>query len=271
MFFFSRGWENDYWVRRAPHDRQAHETLHRDLTDYSIPTIFKGIKKNELIIVDNTRLHNLVTAVATAVDGSYFQRCGVVLLLDSSVAANNDELTSLNIRMRALWSAGITILKPWTGFLTRTSKGNFNINDVDGVAARVDQGMKRLPKLLKNPATSRPIYNGPKAPLLPKMEIVISTEVCEHIRAVIEAETAEHAIKAWTPADNSAKKVKRLQPTAKNNRGRGSSSRARGRGGHREGKRGGGRGGQGRGRGSFRGSSWGSYGPTFSGIHYHNW
>ena len=56
-------------------------------TDYSIPTVFKGIKKNALIIVDNTRLQNLVTAVATAVDGGYFHRCGVVLLLDSSMAA----------------------------------------------------------------------------------------------------------------------------------------------------------------------------------------
>ena len=248
-------------------------------TDYSITTIFKGIKKNALIIVDNTRLQNLVTAVATAVDGGYFNRCGVVLLLDSSVAANNDELTRLNIRMRALWSAGIAVIKPWTGFLTRTSEGNFNISDVDGIAARVDQGMKRLPKLLNNPATrlvgvhrsGRPIFNGPKAPLLPKMEILISKEVCEYVRAVIEAETAEDAIKAWTPADSSAKKVKRLQPTAKNNRGRGSSSRARGRGGSRGGKRGGGRGGHGRGRGGFRGSSRGSYGPTFLGIHYHNW
>ena len=59
-------------------------------TDYTIPTVFKGIKKNALLIVDNTRLQNLVTAVATAVDGGYFNRCGVVLLLDSSVAANND-------------------------------------------------------------------------------------------------------------------------------------------------------------------------------------
>jgi len=88
---------------------------------------------------------------------------------------------------------------------------------------------------------------------------------------VIEAETAEDAIKAWTPADSSAKKVKRIQPTAKNNRGRGSSSRARGRGGSHGCKRGGGRGGHGRGRGGFCGSSRGSYGPTFSGIHYHNW
>ena len=168
-------------------------------TDYTIPTVFKGIKKNALLIVDNTRLQNLVTAVATAVDGGYFNRCGVVLLLDSSVAANNDELTRLNIRMRALWSAGIAVIKPWTGFLTRTSEGNFNINDVDGVAARVDQGMKRRPKLLNNPATrlvcvhrsGRPIYNGPKAPLSPKMEILISTEVCEYVRAVIEAETAD--------------------------------------------------------------------------------
>ena len=108
-------------------------------TDYSIPTIFKGIKKNTLIIIDNTRLQNLVTAVGTVVDGGYFHRCGVVLLLDSSVAANNDELTRLNIRMRALWSAGIAVIKPWTGFLTRTSKGNFNINDVDGSTTLAQQ------------------------------------------------------------------------------------------------------------------------------------
>ena len=61
-------------------------------TDYTIPTVFKGIKKNALLIVDNTRLQYLVTAVATAVDGGYFNRCGVILLLDSSVAANNDEV-----------------------------------------------------------------------------------------------------------------------------------------------------------------------------------
>ena len=240
-------------------------------TDYTIPTVFKGIKKNALLIVDNTRLEYLVTAVATAVDGGYFTRCGVVLLLDSSVAANNDELTRLNVRMRALWSAGIAVIKPWNGFLTRTSEGNFQISDIDGIAARVDQGMKRLPKLLSNPATrlvgvhrsGRPVFNGPKAPLSPKVEILISKEACEYVRAVIEANTAEDALKAWTPANSSAKKVKRLQPAAKNTRGRGSSSRARGRGGSRGGKRGG--------RGGFRGASRGSHGPTFSGIHYHNW
>ena len=236
-------------------------------TDYTIPTVFKGIKKNALLIVDNTRLEYLVTAVATAVDGGY----GVVLLLDSSVAANNDELTRLNVRMRALWSAGIAVIKPWNGFLARTSEGNFQISDIDGIAARVDQGMKRLPKLLSNPATrlvgvhrsGRPVFNGPKAPLSPKVEILISKEACEYVRAVIEADTAEDALKAWTPANSSAKKVKRLQPAAKNTRGRGSSSRARGRGGSRGGKRGG--------RGGFRGASRGSHGPTFLGIRYHNW
>ena len=243
--------------------------------DFNIPTVFKGISKNALLLVDNTRLECLVTAVAAAVDGGYLKRCAVVLLLDSSVAANNDVLTHLNVRMRALWSAGIAVIKPWNGFLARTSEGNFQISDIDGIAARVDQGMKRLPKLLSNPATrlvgvhrsGRPVFNGPKAPLSPKVEILISKEACEYIRVVIEAETAEDALKAWTPTDSSAKKVKRLQPTAKNNRGRGSSSRARGRGGSRGGKRGGGRGR----RGGFRGSSRGSYGPTFSGIHYHNW
>ena len=114
------------------------------------------------------------------------------------------------------------------------------------------------------------MYNGPKAPLKPKMELIISNEVCDYVRAVMEAETADHAINIWTPATTPAKKIKRLQTPAKTNRGKGSSG-SRGRGGHRGGKRGGGRGGQTRGRGGYCGSSCGSYGPTFSGIHYHNW
>ena len=119
--------------------------------DYTIPTVFKGINKNALLLVDNTRLEYLVTAVAAAVDSGYFTRCAVVLLLDSSVAANNDELTRFNVRMRALWRAGIAVIKPWNGFLARTSEGNFQTSDIDGIAARVDQGMKHLPKLLSYP------------------------------------------------------------------------------------------------------------------------
>ena len=90
-----------------------------------------------------------MTAVTTAVDGGgYLKRCTVILLLDSSVAASNEVLTRLNVRMRALWSAGLTVVKPWNGFLARTSEGNFQISDIDGIAARVDQGIRRLPKLL---------------------------------------------------------------------------------------------------------------------------
>ena len=89
--------------------------------DFNIPTVFKGIKKNALLIVDNTRLQNLVTAVSTGVDGGYFNRWGVILLVDSSVAVNDDELNPLMIRMRALWSAGIAVIKPWNGFITKTS------------------------------------------------------------------------------------------------------------------------------------------------------
>ena len=119
--------------------------------DFNNPTAFKGMSKHALLLIDNTRLECLVTAVAAAVDGGYFKRCAVVLLLDSSVAANNDELTRLNVRMRALWSAGIAVIKPWNGFLARTSEGNFQTSDIDGIAARVDQGMKHLPKLLSYP------------------------------------------------------------------------------------------------------------------------
>ena len=89
-------------------------------TDYSLPTLFKEIKQDALIIVDNTMLYTLVTAVVAAVEGGYFHRCGVVVIIDSSVADNNDDLTDLNLKLRSLWSAGLAVLKPWTGFLTRT-------------------------------------------------------------------------------------------------------------------------------------------------------
>ena len=74
--------------------------------DFNNPSAFKGISKHALLLIDNTRLEYLVTADITAVDGGYFKRCAVILLLDSSVAASNDVLTRLKVRLRALWSGG---------------------------------------------------------------------------------------------------------------------------------------------------------------------
>ena len=119
--------------------------------DFTIPTVFRGISENALLVIDNTRLEHLVTAVEAAVDGGYFKRCAVILLLDNSVAANNGELVRFNVRMRALWRVGIAVIKPWNVFLARTSEGNFQTCDIDVIAARVDQGMKLLPKLLSYP------------------------------------------------------------------------------------------------------------------------
>ena len=244
--------------------------------DFNNPTAFKGISKHALLLIDNTRLECLVTAVTTAVDGGYLKRCAVILLLDSSVAASNDVLTRLNVRMRALWSAGLAVIKPWNGFLARTSEGNFQTCDVGDIAARVDQGIKRMPKLLSNPATrlvgvhrtGRCIFNGPKAPLAPNVDILASKEPCEYVRAVVESNTAEDAIKAWAPASNSKKKLKRLNHKAKETWG---SSRGSGRGRGSSRGRGGSRGGRHGGRGGFQGASRKSQGPTFTGIHYHNW
>ena len=244
--------------------------------DFNNPSAFKGISKHTLLLIDNSRLESLVSAVITAVDAGYFKRCAVLLLLDSSVAASNEELTRLNVRIRALWSAGLAVIKPWNGFLARTGEGNFQTGDIGDIAARVDQAIKRMPKLLSNPATrlvgvhrtGRCIFNGPKAPLTPNVEILKSKEQCEYVRAVVESNTAEDAIKAWAPASSPKKKLKRLNHKAKetwgssrgSGRGRGSS---RGRGGSSRGRRGG--------RGGFHGASRKSQGPTFTGIHYHNW
>ena len=246
--------------------------------DLNNRSAFKGISKNALVLVDNSRLESLVSAVITAVEAGYFKRCAVLLLLDSSVAANNEELTRLNVRIRALWSAGLAVIKPWNGFLVRTDEGNFQTGEIGNIAARVDQALKRMPKLLSNPATrlvavhrtGRCIHNGPRAPLTPNVKILKSEEQCEYVRAVIESDTAEDALKAWAPASSPKKKVKRLNNKAKetwgsssrgssrgSGRGRGSS---RGRGGSSRGRRG---------RGGFHGA--GHQGLTFTGIHYHNW
>ena len=76
------------------------------------------------------------------------------------------------------------------------------------IAARVDQGIKRLPKLLSNPSTrlvgvhrtGRCIFNGPKAPLAPNVDVLVSKEPCEYVRAVVESNTAEDAIKHGPPS-----------------------------------------------------------------------
>ena len=119
--------------------------------DFTIPTVLREISENALLVIDNRKLEHLVTAVEAAVNGGYVKRFGVILLLDSSVAADNRELLRFNVRMRALWRAGIVVVKPWNVFLARTSKENFRTCDIDLIAARVDQGMKMLPNMFNHP------------------------------------------------------------------------------------------------------------------------
>ena len=104
-------------------------------------------------------------------------------------------------------------------FLSRNEDGYFKTGEIDNIAARVDHALKRLPKLFSNPATrlvavhrtGRCIHNGPRAPLTPNVKILKSEEVCEYVRAVVESDTAEDALKAWASANSPTKKVKRLQ------------------------------------------------------------
>ena len=91
--------------------------------DFNNQSAFKGIGKNALVLIDNSRLSSLVSAVITAVEAGYFKRVAVLLLLDSRVADNNEELTRFNVKLRALWSAGIAVIKPWNGFLSRHEEG----------------------------------------------------------------------------------------------------------------------------------------------------
>ena len=71
--------------------------------DFTTPTVLREISENALLVIDNHKLEHLVTAVEAAVNGGYVKRFGVILLLDSSVAADNRELLRFNVWMRALW------------------------------------------------------------------------------------------------------------------------------------------------------------------------
>ena len=153
----------------------------------------------------------------------------------------------LNIRLRSLWASTTILLKPWKGGIARAKDGNFATAAITEIAARIDQGLRKLSPLLKNPAVKLlcmhrsgwTVYNGPKAPLKPSMELKTSTEVCTFLLAVNEAPTAQETVTLWNPTNTPTTKVKRLQKTPpKASKGQGGS-----RGGFRGGSQGGSRGG----------------------------
>ena len=91
--------------------------------DFNAQSAFKGIGKNALVLIDNSRLNSLVAAVITAVEAGYFERVAVLLLFDSRVADSNEELARFNVGLRALWSAGVLVIKPWHGFFEQKRGG----------------------------------------------------------------------------------------------------------------------------------------------------
>ena len=173
----------------------------------------------------------------------------------------------LNLRLRSLWASTTILLKPCNGGIPRSKDGKFATAAITEIAVRIDQGIRKLPKLLKTPAvkllcmhrSGRTVHNGPRAPLKPSLELMTSTEVCTFLRAVGEAPTAQDAVDIWNPGQAPTTMVKRLQKTSpKPPKGRG-------------GSRGGNRGGRSQGGNGGRGGS--SRGPTIvnTGIHYHSW
>ena len=122
------------------------------------------------------------------------------------------------MRMRSLWASTSVLLKPWNGGLPRCKDGHFLTAAVGDIAARIDQALKQLPALLRNPAvkllcmhrSGRTIHNGPKAPLTPTMSLMTSTEECTYVRAVSESPTAQDAVARWSPMTTLPKKLKRL-------------------------------------------------------------
>ena len=171
------------------------------------PTLFWDIDKGFLIICDNVLLEVLQYTVTRAVEDWTFHRCGVVLIINEEALSFDVLLTELNMQLRSLWASTSILLKLWNGGLARGKDGNFVTTAIGEIAARIDQGLKKLPALLRNPAvkllcmhrSGRTVHNGPKAPVEPSMGLMTSTEVCTFVRAVSEAPTAQDAVALWNP------------------------------------------------------------------------
>ena len=107
-----------------------------------------------LIVCDNVLLETLRYTVARVVEDGTFHRCGVVLHIDEEVLSSDALLTEMNIRLRSLWASTTVLLKPWNGGLARAKDGNFATTANGEIAARIDQGLRKLPALPKNPAVN---------------------------------------------------------------------------------------------------------------------
>ena len=142
------------------------------------PGLFKTIDKSSLIICDNTLLEKLQLTITKAVEDGTFHRCSVVLIIHEDTLSSDVLLKDLNMRMRSLWASTSVLLKPWNGGLPRYKDGHFLTTAVGDIAAMIDQALKQLPALLRNPAvkhrSGRTIHNSPKAPLTPTMSLMTS-------------------------------------------------------------------------------------------------
>ena len=139
------------------------------------PGLFKTIPNGSLLVYDNNLLEELQLTVTRAEEDISFHRCGIVLIVDEDTLNSEELLRSLNMRMRSLWASTSVLIKPWNGGLPRCKDGHFLTAAVGDIAARINQALKRLPALFKNPAvkllcmhkSGRTIHNGPKASLSP--------------------------------------------------------------------------------------------------------
>ena len=191
---------------------------HRALMVNFSPGLFKTIDKGSLIVCDNNLLEELQLTITRVVEDGSFHRCDIVLIIDEDTLNSEALLKNLNMRMRSLWASMSVLIKPWNGGLPRCKDGHFFTTAVGDIAARIDQALKRLPALFKNPVvkllcmhrSGRTIHNGPKAPLAPTMSLMISTEECTYVRAVSESPTAQGAVAPWSLTTTPPKKVKRL-------------------------------------------------------------
>ena len=148
---------------------------HKAMTIGFGPTLFRDMDKGSLIVCDNIILEALQYTMTRAVEDGTFHRCGVVLIIDEEALSTNTLLTELNMWLRSLWASTTVLLKPWNGGLARGKDGNFVTVAIRQIAARIDQGLKRLPALLRNPAVSSctctgaggPFTTGPRPPWSP--------------------------------------------------------------------------------------------------------
>ena len=127
--------------------------------------------------------------------------------------------------LRMIWAYRAVIIKPWTSRtkVERRNDGTLLTETIPGIAEEINVAANKMEKLLRYlaiHASEGVVMQDPPQPST-NANIVTSKEVDTYIRAVMVSDTVAGAAAIWRPSSSTSDQLKRLQPRARPDRGRG--------------------------------------------------